>query len=82
VADPLAPLPRPQIEVDAAAAARGLGLVLEEFRRLMDEGRIGTLSERGTGAEAGLYRLSFWHGKRRYRIVTDREGRVLSSESD
>lgn len=81
MADTLAPLPRPEIEVDAVTVATALGLSLEEFRTLMDSGRIQTLSERGTGAELGLYRLSFWHGKRRYRVVTDAQGRVRSSES-
>jgi hypothetical protein len=74
----MAPLPRPTIHVDAAAVAEELGLAIDEFRRLMDAGRIRTLSERGTGPELGLYRLSFWHGKRRVRIVTDHEGRLLS----
>jgi hypothetical protein len=43
----------------------------------MDCGRIRTLSERGTGADSGHFRLSFWHGKRRYQVVTDADGRVV-----
>lgn len=69
------------IEVDAAAVARGLGLALPEFRQLMDSGRIRTLSERGTGADAGQFRLSFWHGRRRYRVITDATGRVLACDT-
>lgn len=82
MADPLVPSPRPEIEVDAASVAKALGLSIEEFRQLNDSGRIKTLSERGTGAETGLYRLSFWHGKRRCRMVTDAGGRVLSRDVD
>lgn len=81
MADPLAPRPLPEIEVDAAAVAQALGLSRTEFQRLMDAGRIRTLTERGTGPELGQYRLSFWQGQRRYRIVTDAEGRVLARET-
>ncbi len=81
MAEPRPAATRPQIEVDAIQVARGLGLPVEEFRQLMDSGRIRTLSERGTGTEAGLYRLSFWHAGRRYRVVSDAQGRVLSTES-
>ncbi|MCX7556915.1 DUF6522 family protein [Xanthomonadaceae bacterium JHOS43] len=81
MADPLAPQPLPEIEVDPAAVAQALGLSLRVFQQLMDSGRIRTLSERGTGAEFGQYRLSFWHGERRYRIVTDAAGHVLSREA-
>jgi hypothetical protein len=76
--DPGAPRPLPQIEIDAAMVASALGLTADEFRQLMDSGRIRTLSERGTGADSGQFRLSFWHGKRRYQLVTDAEGRVVA----
>ena len=71
---------RPGIEVDAAAVARALGLSSAGFRALFDGGRIRTLCERGTGEDASRFRLSFYHGKRRYRIVTDAAGAVLERE--
>ncbi|MBK9655249.1 MAG: hypothetical protein IPO66_07165 [Rhodanobacteraceae bacterium] len=69
----------PMIEVDAHLVARALGLTSAEFQTLMRAGRVRTLSERGVGTDAGLYRLSFYHGKRRFRCVTDASGKVLQS---
>ena len=45
-----------------------------EFRRLMEQGRISTLCERGVGEDAGLYRASFYYGDRRARLVVDASG--------
>lgn len=72
------PVRPPQIEVDAGMVARALGLALDEFRILMERGQIRTLSERGVGVDAGLYRLSFYWRQQRCRIVTDARGRVLA----
>lgn len=69
----------PMIEVDAHLVARALGLTTADFQTLMRVGRVRTLSERGVGTDAGLYRLSFYHGKRRFRCVTDASGKVLQS---
>jgi hypothetical protein len=69
----------PMIEVDAHLVARALGLTTAEFQTLMRAGRVRTLSERGVGADAGLYRLSFYHGKRRFRCVTDAAGKIVQS---
>lgn len=66
--------------VDAARVARGLGLDPGEFRRLNDSGRIRTLCERGIGADDGRYRLTFFHGRRRLRLVTDAAGRMVASD--
>jgi len=82
VADPLAPHPLPTIEVDAAGVAPALGLSLEAFREQMEAGRIRTLTERGVGDDLGHYRLSFWFGSRRFRMVTDATGRVLRRETE
>ena len=69
----------PMIEVGAHLVAPALGLTTAEFQTLMRAGRVRTLSERGVGTDAGLYRLSFYHGKRRFRCVTDASGKVLQS---
>jgi Family of unknown function (DUF6522) len=72
-------VPRPpEIEVDAALVASALGLAPAEFQTLMRNGRIRTLCERGVGEDAGRYRLSFYHLKRRFRLITDAQGKVLS----
>jgi hypothetical protein len=65
------------IEVDAALVASALGLAPAEFQTLMRNGRIRTLCERGIGEDVGRYRLSFYHLKRRLRLITDAQGNVL-----
>lgn len=69
----------PMIEVEAHLVAQALGLTTAEFQTLMRAGRVRTLSERGVGTDAGLYRLSFYHGKRRFRCVTDAAGKIIES---
>ena len=64
----------PEVEIDAALVADGLGLEVDEFRRLMEQRRISVLCERGTGEDAGLYRATFYHGQRRLRMVVDASG--------
>ncbi|TWG86200.1 hypothetical protein L599_000800000800 [Luteimonas sp. J16] len=64
----------PDVEIDAALVAGGLGLEVGEFRELMEQRRITVLCERGTGEDAGLYRATFYHGARRLRLVVDATG--------
>ena len=68
----------PDIEVDAARIARGLGLDVADFRQLMADRKITVLCERGTGEHAGLWRASFYLGDRRVRLVVDAAGNVLA----
>ena len=68
----------PDIEVDAAHVARGLGLDVADFRQRMADRKITVLCERGTGEHAGLWRASFYLGDRRVRLVVDAEGSVLA----
>lgn len=65
---------RATIEVDAALIAPGLGLDVDGFRRLMAARRIAVLCERGTGADAGRVRGTFYYAGRRVRIVVDAAG--------
>ena len=65
-----------EIAIDGEFVARALGLDVEAFRRLMDERRIALLCERGTGADAGLYRATFYFERRRVRLVVDNDGRI------
>ena len=69
----------PSIEVDGAMVAQGLGLEVDTFRRLMDERKITLLCERGVGEDEGLHRATFYHGKRRLRLVLDRFGKVVAN---
>jgi hypothetical protein len=70
----------PAMEIDGAVVARGLGLELADFRLLMDQRKITVLCERGTGADAGLYRASFYHEGKRVRLVVDRDGNVVPGQ--
>lgn len=72
---------QPSIEVDGALVAHGLGLDVAEFRGLMEIRKISVLCERGTGEDAGLYRVSFYHDGRRMRLVVDAAGRPVEHPS-
>ena len=66
--------PEQLIEIDAAIVANGFGLDVAQFQRLMEQQKITLLCERGTGADAGLYRASFYHDGKRVRLVVDCDG--------
>lgn len=74
--------PAHAIEIDAALVAGGLGLGIAQFRQLMDDRKITVLCERGTGADAGLYRASFYHAGKRVRLVVDGTGVPVPSGDD
>ena len=67
----------PDVEVDARLIAPELGLNLEAFRRLMSAGRISVLCERGTAADEGLVRATFYYGRRRARLVVNEHGDLV-----
>lgn len=69
--------PAREIAIDGGRVAHALGLDVEAFRRLMDDRKITVLCERGTDADAGLYRATFYFERRRVRLVVDGDGRVL-----
>ncbi|KAF1691751.1 DUF6522 family protein [Pseudoxanthomonas koreensis] len=69
----------PALEIDGAMVARELGLDVDGFRRLMDDGKVSVLCERGTGEDAGLYRASFYYRGRRARFVVDAGGRLVDA---
>lgn len=65
--------------VDAGTLGPLLGLEPAEVWRLMRAGAITSRFERGEGEDAGRFRLSFFHGRRRVTLVVDAAGTVLSS---
>ncbi|MGQ0684139.1 DUF6522 family protein [Bradyrhizobium sp.] len=65
------------IEVEASVIAEGLDLTLAQLRRQMRAGRVTSLSERGTGEDAGRHRLTFFSEHRRFRVVVDERGRIV-----
>lgn len=72
----------PQIEIDGALVARSLGLEVARFRELMAQRKVAILCERGTGQDAGLYRATFYYGKRRLRLIVDEQGKPVPGASD
>ena len=63
--------------IDAGELGALLGLGAEDVRRMMREGGITTRTERGEGADAGRYRLSFLSPDRRLQLIVDEAGEVL-----
>src|SRR5258708_36046316 len=59
------------VEVEASVIAEGLGLPLPQFREQMQAGKITSLSERGTDADMGRHRLTFFSEHRRLRLIVD-----------
>ena len=70
--------PAREIAIDGAIVARALGLEVEHFRRLMQQRKVAVLCERGTGADEGLYRASFYIERRRARLLVDAGGRLVA----
>jgi hypothetical protein len=63
--------------VDAALVAEGLRLRADAVPSMILDRSITCSFERGTGNDDGRFRLTFWHGNLRFRIVVDGAGRVL-----
>ncbi|MBS0227774.1 MAG: hypothetical protein JSS23_03660 [Proteobacteria bacterium] len=67
--------PTPDIVIDGGPIAEALGLDTATFFRLLETRKIDQLCERGIDEDAGLYRASYYYGRKRVRVVVDREGR-------
>jgi len=65
------------VQIDASVIAEGLGLALPLFRQQMQAGEITSLSERGTDADLGRHRLTFFSKHRRFRLVVDDSGAII-----
>ncbi|MBB6357519.1 DUF6522 family protein [Aminobacter aganoensis] len=66
-----------EVLVDAAVIAKGLKLKAEAVQEMMREGCITSLCERGTGEDAGCFRLTFFTDNRRFRLVVNEAGRII-----
>ena len=64
-------------QIDASTIGRDLGLQPFEVQRLMHEGKLTSSCERGVDEDAGRYRLTFFHGNRRLRFITDNTGQII-----
>jgi hypothetical protein len=65
------------IQVDATIVAEGLGIVPALLMERLREGKITSLCETGIDADGGRYRLTFFAGNRRFRVVVDEGGTIL-----
>jgi len=65
------------IEIEASVIGDGLGIDPSQVQDLLREGKISTLCERGIGEDQGRYRVTFYYGKQRFRILTDEAGNVI-----
>ncbi|MDQ2701405.1 MAG: DUF6522 family protein [Pseudomonadota bacterium] len=74
--------PKLEIEIDATLVANGFGLAITEFQRLLEHGKITVLCERGTGADAGLFRASYYYKGQRVRLVVDASGIPVTGRCD
>ena len=66
------------IQVDATIVAKGLGMDPSLVQERMREGTITSLCERGLDEDTGRHRLTFFSRNRRFRLIVDEEGNVLS----
>ena len=66
-----------EVLVDAAVIANGLKLEPEAVQEMMREGRITSLCERGIGEDDGRYRLTFFSGNRRFRLIVNDNGGIV-----
>jgi Family of unknown function (DUF6522) len=65
------------VEVDAGIIAEGLGMALALFQREMQAGLITSVFERGTDADHGRHRITFFSKHRRFRLVVDERGAIV-----
>lgn len=69
------------ITVDPALVGKALNLEPEALRVALRSGEVTSMCERGEGADAGRYRLTFFSPTRRLRLIVDEAGEVLQTSS-
>jgi len=72
---------QPQFSVPAETLAEAFDLSLEDVRAGMRAGTLTSRCERGEGADAGRWRLVFFHAGRALRLTVDGEGRIMTRAS-
>lgn len=65
------------VNIEASLIATDLGLPAAQVLESMRSGRLTATCERGVEGDAGKFRLTFFHGNRRLRLVIDESGRIL-----
>lgn len=67
--------------VPAELIAPLLKLEVGDVPSLMKENVITSACERGEQEDIGTYRLTFWHDRRRARVIIDDKGAVLKTST-
>jgi Family of unknown function (DUF6522) len=69
------------LSIDATIIGKGLGIEPSLVQVRMREGMIKSLCERGLDEDIGRYRLTFFFENRRFRLVINKEGKVIQSST-
>jgi hypothetical protein len=64
--------------VDAAIVAEAFGLSAPDIQPMMRSGAITSRCEKGVDADAGRWRLTFFHAGRAVRLTVDEAGKLLT----
>lgn len=65
------------ISVDAKLIGKSLGIEVPLVQALIRERKITSICERGVDQDAGTYRLTFFHGSRRLRLIVSEEANII-----
>jgi hypothetical protein len=71
------PMHEIEIQVDASIVGESLGLEPFEVQSLMRERKLTSSCERGVDEDEGRYRLTFFLGSRRLRLIIDGAGQII-----
>jgi len=63
--------------IDADVVANAFATDVATLKAWMAAGTLSTLSETGVGQDAGQFRLSFFHGSRRVRLLVAKSGAII-----
>ena len=69
------------ISVDAKLIGKSLGVEVSLVQALIRERKITSICERGVDQDAGTYRLTFFHGGRRLRLIVDEAGNIIRNST-
>ena len=67
--------------VDAAIVAEAFGLPAPDIQPMMRSGAITSRCEKGVDADAGRWRLTFFHAGRAVRLTVDEAGELLTKST-
>lgn len=69
------------VEVDAAIVGKGLKIEASLVQPLIRSGKITCRHEVGEGDDAGRFRLSFFFGNRRLRLIVNETGSIIQQSA-